>query len=154
MASSSAAYAARPAAPSRRLALAKLPRAALLTIALAAVLNVALFVVFSAVGLLTESVLISGFAGPQPLMALPVAMFTVIQMLVGVLVLAAIIRFRRSNAERTWQIVAAIALVLSFAMPVSGIPGAPLGYILALEAMHIVAGGLAIWMLPALARES
>ena len=72
----------------------------------------------------------------------------------GVLVLAAIIRFRPSNAERTWRIVAGIVLVLSFATPFSGIPGAPLGYLLALEAMHIVAGALAIWMLPTLARES
>jgi hypothetical protein len=49
--------------------------------------------------------------------------------------------------------VAAIVLVLSFSAPITSIPGAPLRYVLALVPMHIVAGVLAIWMLPALTRE-
>ncbi|HYW90459.1 MAG TPA: DUF6069 family protein [Chloroflexota bacterium] len=154
MASSSIAYAAPSATPARRLALATLPRAALVTLGLATLLNVAQFYVASAIGLITPSVEIQTLAGPQPLDVTMVATMTVLQMLLGVAVLAAIIRFRPAHAERTWQIVAGVALVLSFAMPVSGIPGAPLGYILALEAMHVVAGVLAIWMLPALARKA
>jgi heme A synthase len=114
---------------------------------------VALFFFFSAIGLLTPSVEIQTLAGAQPLMATLVAIMTVLQMLVAALVLGAIIRFRSSNAERVWQIVAGLVLVLSFVLPFAGIPGAPLGYSLALEAMHIAAGALAIWMLPALARE-
>jgi hypothetical protein len=153
MGSSSITYAASSAATSRRPAVSRLPRAALLTIGLATLLNVGLFFVFSAIGMITTSVEIPTFVGPQPLTPIMVATNTVVQMLVGVLVLAAIIRFRPSKAERTWQVVAGVVLMLSFAMPFTGIPGAPLGYSLALDAMHVVAGSLAIAMLPALARE-
>ena len=137
---------------SNRLALSKLPRAALLTIGLATLINLGLFFVFTAAGLITESVLIPSPSGTAPLIAFVVVTVTVLQMLVGVLVFAAIIRFRGAHAERTWQVVAAIVLVLSFSAPFT-IPGAPLGYVLALVAMHVVAGVLAIWMLPALTRE-
>ena len=91
--------------------------------------------------------------GTRPLVAVDVVTATVLGMLVAVLVFAAISRFRGARAERTWQVVAAVVLVLSFAAPITGIPGAPLRYVLALVAMHIVAGVLAIWMLPALTRE-
>ena len=138
---------------SNRLALSKLPRAALLTIGLATLINLGLFIVFTAAGLITESVLIPSSSDSQPLTAFAVVTTTVLLMLVGVLVFAAIIRFRGAHAERTWQVVAAILLVLSFAAPITVIPGAPLGYVLALVAMHVVAGVLAIWMLPTLTRE-
>jgi hypothetical protein len=154
MASSSVAYSAASAAAPHRLAVSKLPLAASLAIGLATLINVALFFVFSRVGLITPSVEIPSVVGPQPMTAIVVATMTVLQMLIGVVILAAIIRWRPSSAVRTWQIVAAVVLVLSFATPATGIPGAPLGYVLALEAMHIVAGVLAIWLLPALARQS
>jgi hypothetical protein len=134
-------------------ALSKLPLAALLTIGLATLINLGLFFVFTAAGLITESVLIPSPSGTRPLLAFDVVASTVLGMLVGVLVFAAIIRFRGARAERTWQVVAAIMLVLSFSAPFTSIPGAPLGYVLALVPMHIVAGVLAIWLLPALTRE-
>jgi hypothetical protein len=62
-------------------------------------------------------------------------------------------RLRPSNAESIWQIVAGVVLVLSFALPFVSIPGITLNYGLALDAMHVAAGALAIWLLPALARE-
>jgi len=134
-------------------ALSKLPRSALLTIGLATLINLGLFFAFTAAGLITESVLIPSPSGTRPLIAFDVVTATVLGMLVAVLVFAAIIPFRGARAERTWQVVAAIVLVLSFSAPFTGIPGAPLRYVLALLPMHIVAGGLAIWMLPALTRE-
>jgi hypothetical protein len=152
VASSSVAFAPHAAASARRIALARLPLAGLLTIAVAAVLNVGLFFVFSAVGVLTDAVLIQTFVGPQPLTAAVVASNTVIQMLIGVAVLAAIARVWPARAERIWQIVASVVLVLSFWMPFAGIPGAPVAYSLALDAMHVVAAALAIWLLPSLAR--
>ena len=132
--------------------LSKLPRAALLTIALATLINLGLFFIFTAAGSITESVLIPSPSGTRPLIAFDVVTATVLGMLVAVLVFAAIIRFRGARAERTWQVVAAIVLVLSFSAPFT-IPGAPVRYVLALLLMHIVAGLLAIWMLPALTRE-
>jgi hypothetical protein len=152
MDSSSIPFSSQARRASNRLALSKLPRAALLTIGLATLINLGLFFVFTAAGLITETVLIPSPSGTAPLIAFVVVTVTVLQMLVGVLVFAAIIRFRGAHAERTWRVVAAILLVLSFAAPIT-IPGAPLGYVLALVAMHVVAGVLAIWMLPALTRE-
>ena len=133
-------------------AFSKLPRAALLTIGLATLINLGLFFVFTAAGLITESVLIQSPSGTRPLIAFDVVTATVLGMLVAVLVFAAISRFRGARAERTWQVVAAVVLVLSFSAPFT-IPGAPVTYVLALLLMHIVAGVLAIWMLPALTRE-
>jgi Family of unknown function (DUF6069) len=154
MASSSVALPARSAASPRVLAISRLPLAALLTTGLATLLNSGLFYVFSALGVITSIVDIPTFAGPQPLNAVMVASMTVLEMLLGTAVLALIIRFRPSNAQRTWQFVAGLVLVLSFVMPFTGIPGAPVVYGLALDAMHVVAGFLAIWMLPALAARS
>lgn len=151
MAMSSVANSAPSAAPTRRLAVSRVPLAAVLTIGLATLLNVGLFFVFSALGVITSTVEIQTFAGPQPLNAVMVASMTVLQMLLGTLVLAAIIRLRPAHAERTWQVIAGLVLVLSLAVPFTGIPGVPLGYGLALDAMHIVAGSMAIWMLPSLA---
>jgi Family of unknown function (DUF6069) len=77
---------------------------------------------------------------------------TLVQMLVGLAVLAAIVRLWPARAARIWQIVAGVVLVLSLWMLFS-IPGAPLAFSIALDAMHVVAGALAMWMLPVLARE-
>ena len=52
---------------------------------------------------------------------------------------------------RTFRIVAAVALVLSFATPLT-IPGAPLSMILTLELMHVVAAVLITGTLTTLAR--
>lgn len=138
---------------SNQLGLSKLPRVALLTIGLATLINLGLFFVFTAAGLITESVLIASPSGTRPLIAFDLVTATLVGMLVAVLVFVAIIHFRGARAERTWQVVAAIVLVLSFFEPITSIPGAPLRYALALVPMQIVAGVLAIWMLPALTRE-
>jgi hypothetical protein len=152
MTSPSVAFAASAPESAGRLSLARLPLAGLATIAVAAVLNVGLFFVFWSVGVISESVRIPTFDGPQALSAGMVAANTLLQMLIGLIVLAAIVRFWPARAERIWQIAAGVALVVSFSMPFT-IPGAPPAYSLALDAMHVVAGGLAIWLLPALARE-
>lgn len=52
---------------------------------------------------------------------------------------------------RTFRIVAAVVLVLSFATPLT-IPGAPLSMILTLELMHVVAAVIITGMLTTLAR--
>ncbi len=52
---------------------------------------------------------------------------------------------------RTFRIVAAVVLVLSFATPLT-IPGAPLSMILTLELMHVVAAVVIVGMLTTLAR--
>ncbi len=52
---------------------------------------------------------------------------------------------------RTFRIVAAVVLVLSFATPLT-IPGAPLSMILTLELMHVVAAVVIVGILTTLAR--
>ena len=71
--------------PSNQLALSKLPRAALLTIGLATLINLGLFVVFTAAGLITESVLIPSPSGTRPLIAFDVAALVPMHIVGGVL---------------------------------------------------------------------
>jgi hypothetical protein len=89
---------------SNQLALSKLPRAAVLTIGLATLINLGLFFVFTAAGLITESVLIPSPSGTRPVIAVDVVTATVLFMLVGVLVFAAIIRSAAlvSSAPGRW----------------------------------------------------
>src|SRR5207302_5809202 len=96
-------------------ALSKLPRAALLTIGLATLINLGLFFVFTAAGLITESVLIPSPSGTRPLIAVDVVTATVLWMLVAVLVFAAIIRFRGARVGLAWQVFAIVRVVSFFA---------------------------------------
>ena len=153
MASASAVIPAHIHGARPRILLRRLPQAAAVTIGLATVLNVALFLAASAAALVTPALVAQTPGGPEPLTVVHVAMSTVMQMLAGTLVLAGIVRFRPHDAGRLWPAVAGAALVLSFAMPLTGLPGASLGAILTIEALHVVAGALAILLLPRLARE-
>lgn len=54
---------------------------------------------------------------------------------------------------RLYQIIVAVATVLSFVTPFS-LPGAPLSMILILELMHVVAGAAAAFVTPRVAGEA
>ena len=63
----------------------------------------------------------------------------------------AIVALLARRPIRTFRIVAAVVLVLSFATPLT-IPGTPLSMILTLELMHVVAAVIIAGMLTMLAR--
>ena len=83
---------------------------------------------------------------------------TFIQVMLGVLVFALLIKFARQPV-RTFRIVAVIALLLSLTNPVMVANGmVPIGAtistatMLSMMVMHIVAAGITIYLLPRLAR--
>jgi hypothetical protein len=86
-----------------------------------------------------------------------VAISTIVFVLIGTLVFAGIIRLTR-RPVRTFQIVAAVALVLSLFSPITaGVGLSPFvtlqpAAVVATMAMHVAAGLVAIPLLPALAR--
>jgi hypothetical protein len=88
-----------------------------------------------------------------------VALSTIIAVLVGTLVFAAILRFS-DRPLRTWQFVAVTAGILSMSSPIAAGAGwSLLGFSLAAETvaflivMHTVAAVVTIYLLPALARR-
>ena len=68
--------------------------------------------------------------------------------IIGGLVLWGVLRAGRS--VRLYQIIAVVATVLSFYSPLT-LPDAPLGMVLLLEVMHVVAGAAAVFITPRVA---
>ena len=87
-----------------------------------------------------------------PLTLIAPIVFTFVGVLGAVIVYALIGRFSR-RPIRLFTIVAAVALVLSFASPLS-IPGAGAGYIAVLELLHITTAAIAVGLLTRLARKA
>ena len=84
---------------------------------------------------------------------------TLIQVLLGAVVFAVIIKFAK-RPVRTFQIVAVVALLLSLTNPIMAANGMmPIGVtistatMLSMMVMHIVAGGITIYLMPKLASE-
>jgi len=84
---------------------------------------------------------------------------TLIQVLLGAVVFAIIIKFAK-RPVRTFQIVAVVALLLSLTNPIMAANGMmPIGAtistttMLSMMVMHIVAGAIAIYLMPKLASE-
>lgn len=124
--------------------------AGLLAAVAAAVSNA--FVYFAALGLgfIPQGFLIRMTSGEMPLTVSLVAI-TSVGGAVGAAVVFAVVGLFARRPVRLFRIVAAVALVLSFAMPLT-IPGAPVATILSLEVMHIVAAVVIVGLLTTLAR--
>jgi hypothetical protein len=133
-----------------RLAPRKLWWAGPLAAVVAAIVNSALFVGAQSAGLITDAVLLESPTGPQPMNVAAVIMFSVGGLLVGAALLALLTRLS-SRPLRVFRIVGIVFLV-AYAIAPFTIPGAPIGYILALEVLHLVAGGIALLWLPRLLR--
>ena len=121
-----------------------------LAAAVAAAACALLFLAAQAAGLITDAVILESPTGPMPMNVGAPIMFSVFGLLVGAALLAVLVRFS-SRPLRTYRIVGIAFLVVYAFFPLT-IPGAPLGYILALEALHLVAGAVALVWLPRLIR--
>lgn len=113
----------------------------------AAVANAVLYFVASALGMMPQDVVLQG-SGPITLA--PVIVSSIIGA-VGAVMVFTIVALLTRRPIRTFRIVAAVLLVLSFATPLT-IPGAPLSMILALELMHVVAAVIIVGILTMVAR--
>lgn len=134
---------------SERISYRKLLVAFLVAAVVAAAGSAVLFLIGSAVGLITPDVVLPTGA---PMTVFEPIFSSVVGTVGATTTLTIIARFTR-RPIRIFRIVAAIVLVLSFTMPL-GIAGAPLSYLAVVELMHVWVAGVAVTVLPALARES
>ena len=115
----------------------------------AAVANALVYLVATAVGAIPSDFVIPGPGTPLTL-GMVVGSTAVPAFLAGV-VFALLGRFTR-RPVRSFVVLAAVLLVLSFATPLT-IPEAPLSMVLALELMHVVAAVVIVGVLVTLARR-
>jgi hypothetical protein len=115
----------------------------LLAAAISAVVNAIIFFVAAATGLLDTNFVMQPLG--QTLTVVPVIASSFIGVLVGTAVFAALAKFT-SRPISIFRVVAIVVLVLSFIQPLL-IPNVPLGMLLTLELMHVVAGVIAIYLL-------
>jgi hypothetical protein len=113
----------------------------------AAVANAVVYFIASALGTMPQDFVVQG-SGP---ITLAPVVFSSLIGAAGAAVVFTVVAFLSRRPIRTFRIVAAVVLVLSFATPLT-IPGAPLSMILTLELMHVVAAVVITSMLTSLAR--
>ena len=141
----------RSATDRERLALGRLWWAAPLAAAAAALANAVVYGIAETAGALPDSVLVESPTGREPL-GLSAVLFASAMGAVGAAVVFALVGWFSRRPIRTFRLVAAMVLVLSFATPLT-IPGAPLSMVLTLELMHVVAAVFRVGLLTTLARK-
>ena len=125
---------------------------ALLAALTAAVANALVYFAASGLGFIPQSILVPTPSGEHPLTVAPVAVSSLVGAIGAAIVFAIIDLFAR-RPVRLFRIVAAVVLVLSFAMPLT-IPGAPVAMILSLEVMHVVAWAVIVGFLTTMAGQA
>jgi hypothetical protein len=136
------------AIPAERIALGRLWWASLLAGLGATVANVVVYLIAAAAGAIPQTVLVPTFDQPTPITVVPVIINSFAPALVAGVLLALLNRFAR-RPVRVFRVIAAIALVLSFANPFM-IPGAPLVMIIVLNLMHVIAAAIIVGVLTTL----
>jgi hypothetical protein len=108
---------------------------AVLALVVASVANAVVYFVASALGAIPETVLV----GPMslPITLFPVVSATTMGAIAGIIVYALLLRFTRQS-KRIFMGMAAVVLVLAIGPTLT--LGAPVGMVIALNVMHVVAG--------------
>ncbi len=127
----------------------RLVPAGALALVLAAAANAVVYLVASSLGAMPQNVDANG-QGPITLSV--VAAMSAVGAVAGTLVYALVGRFAR-RPVRAFRVVSVLALVLSFAGPLT-IPGAPAGMVVALLVMHIIAAVIVVGLLTTLAAKA
>lgn len=135
-----------PVRSEERVAWVWLVPAGLLAAIVAAAANAVLYLVASVVGAVPQDVIVNG-QGPITLpMVAATSMFGAVA---GTIVYALVGRFVR-RPVRVFRVVAAVALVFSFAGPFT-IPGAPAVMVTTLLLMHVIAAAVVVGLLTTMA---
>jgi len=117
----------------------------------AAVANVLVYFVGVATGAISLSVLFPSAAGESPLTVGMVVATSVVGAVGATVVFALVGRFSR-HPIRTFRIVAAVVLALSFIPPLT-IPAVPISMVLTMELMHLMTAFIIVGLLTTLARR-
>lgn len=131
-----------------KIAWGRLSVGALLAAAVAAVVNTLIYVVASALGAIPQRVTLPAPVN-GPLSVGPVVVASIIGTVLAAIVFA-VIGVMARRPVRLFLIIATVALALSLALPAT-IPGAPIGMILSLMLMHIIAWAASVGALTTLA---
>jgi hypothetical protein len=115
---------------------------ALITLVVAAVANAIVYFIAAALGAIPETVLVGPMS--QPITLLPVVSATIMGGVAGVLVYAGLLRFTE-QPKRIFTIMAVVVLVLAIGPTLT--LGAPAAMVVALNIMHVVAGGVIVALL-------
>ena len=102
--------------------------------AVSAIINAILFFICKAIGWITDDILVQP---NQPLTVVPVIISSIVPALIAALVFFLFEKYTM-NGYRNFSIVTIILMLLSLAVPFSGIPNVTTKYSLALGSMHIV----------------
>lgn len=129
----------------------RLPPVALLAALFAAVANALVYFAASQLGFIPQGFVIRMTSGEMPLTVGLVAI-TSVAGAVGAAVAFAVIGLFARRPVGLFRVVAAVALVLSFAMPLT-IPGASVATVLSMEVMHVVAWAVIVRLLTKLVRK-
>ncbi|MCX6046601.1 MAG: DUF6069 family protein [Chloroflexi bacterium] len=117
-------------------------RNGLLAAGVAAVGNTILYVIGSATGNMPAIMTPMG----QPLTLFPVLLMSIVPLLLATLAYAILTRLTATRANLIFRLVAALVFIGFLFGPVQ-LPGAPLGMIILLECMHVVAAGSILYFL-------
>ena len=135
--------------PSERVAYGRLLWVGPLAGVAAATVNALIHFGALALGAIPEGFVVSG---RMPVALIPVVVSSFVPALLGAALLAILGRFA-GRPIRTFRIVAGVAVVSSFATPIT-LPGAPVAMISALMVMHVAAAAVIVGVLTTLARKS
>ncbi len=114
----------------------------------AAVANAVVYFVAYVLGAIPRDVVVEGFG---PITLEPVVFASVIGAVAAAVVFAIVALLARRRPIRTFNVVAAVALVLSFYTPFT-VAGAPVAMVATLLLMHVVAAMVIVGVLTTLAR--
>jgi hypothetical protein len=112
-------------------------------IAVAVVVNATLFFIFSALGVISDQILIQ--PANQPITIVPVVMASIVPSIVATLFFMALTRFTKQPVK-IFGMIALVLVVLSFASPFS-IPNVTIAMAVGLNVMHAVVAGAIYWAL-------
>jgi hypothetical protein len=107
-----------------------------------AILNVIIYLISKSTGIINDNILLSG---KEPMTMVPVVMSAVLPAIVASLLLWGISKYS-GNPIRVFSVIGWVFLLVSMAGPFSA-PGLPLGMRISLALMHLVAGGIIIYLL-------
>lgn len=113
-------------------------------IGVAVVVNAVLFFIFSALGVISDQVLIPQ-AGNQPITIVPIVMASIFPLIIATLVFMLLARFTKQPVK-IFGIISLIILVLSFYNPFT-IPNVTIAMAIGLNVMHAVVAGAIYWAL-------
>jgi hypothetical protein len=128
----------------------RIPLAGLIAALGAAAANAIVYLIAAALGQMPQSYIVPG--GGMPITVLQPIISSTVGAIGATIVFALLARFT-SRPITIFRIVALVVFILSFGT-LLGLPGAPVGMVIALGLMHVVAAAIIVWALTTFSRRA